>query len=306
MNIVELTPKHPVAKWIWHVVWDPIMFVLAFAPLLLLNVLQLAGLVLLPFSLPAFRAYNRALAFGIWGWWAIGMDKLVGLQVRVTGDSLPERENAIVVANHQGMADILVLLCLAHDRKSVGNVKWLVKDIIKYVPGIGWGMLFVQCIFLKRNWADDKNTITETFRSITEEGTPIWLISFPEGTRFRPEKLTRSNNYARKIGVPETTHVLQPRTKGFCATVEGLGAHVDAIYSACIGYHGPVPGLWNLIRGDVPMVSIHVRRLPPESVGTTQKEREAWLHQNTYRHDEMLANFAKTHRFDPRTEDTSA
>lgn len=45
----------------------------------------------------------------------------------------------------------------------LGDMKWMVKDIIKYVPGVGWGMLFLDCIFVKRDWTTDKESIRKTF-----------------------------------------------------------------------------------------------------------------------------------------------
>lgn len=44
-------------------------------------------------------------------------------------------------------------------------------------------------IFMRRNWADDKSHIEETFERIKTMRIPVWLVSFLEGTRIRPHKL---------------------------------------------------------------------------------------------------------------------
>ena len=49
-------------------------------------------------------------------------------------------------------------------------------------------------------------------------GSQIWLVIFPEGTRFDPQKsdkLERSQAYADSLGLPRLNHVLMPRTTGF-------------------------------------------------------------------------------------------
>ena len=61
------------------------------------------------------------------------------------------------------MADITFLMDFAYRKGRLGDMKWMVKDIIKYVPGVGWGMLFLDCIFVKRDWTTDKESIRKTF-----------------------------------------------------------------------------------------------------------------------------------------------
>ena len=92
------------------------------------------------------------------------------------------------------------------------------------------------CIFVKRAWTRDKATILATFSRILENRVPIWLISFVEGTRFTPDKLIRSQQWAAEKGVFQPHHVLTPKVKGFVASIEGLRPHLDAVYDVTIGY----------------------------------------------------------------------
>ena len=82
-----------------------------------------------------------------------------GIHAVVTGDAVPPRENAIVVANHQQMPDITFLMMWAREKDRLGDLKWVVKDVIKYVPGVGWGMAFIDCVFVKRDWTADRASI---------------------------------------------------------------------------------------------------------------------------------------------------
>ena len=121
-----------------------------FSTLLAFNVLQTASLAIKLFSQKAFRRANRWMAKIWWGWCAIAAEKLYGTTLVMSGDDVPKRENAIVILNHQDMADITVMFSFARAKERVGDLKWFVKDILKYVPGVGWGMLFLDCPFCQK------------------------------------------------------------------------------------------------------------------------------------------------------------
>jgi 1-acyl-sn-glycerol-3-phosphate acyltransferase len=201
------------------------------------------------------------------------------------------RENAIVISNHQQMPDITFLMDFARRKDRLGDLKWIVKDIIKYVPGVGWGMLFLDCVFVKRTWTDDQESIRQTFARIVDNDVPVWLISFSEGTRITPEKLARSQAYAREHGLPEPRHVLVPRTKGFVATVLGLRDHVKAVYDVTIGYEGGVPTLTQFIKGYVPRAHMHVRRHPIETLPRDEDGLAAWVVQAFRDKDDLMEQY---------------
>jgi 1-acyl-sn-glycerol-3-phosphate acyltransferase len=278
MRINALRPRSGIARIFWVYGWGTIAVLSAFGPLAVLNLLQFPSLLIRPFSKRAYRSYNEVVAFIIWGWWAWSVQKLIGMRVHYSGDTPPDREDAIVFCNHQSMSDIVVVMCLALRHKRIGAAKWMVKDIVKYVPGVGWGMVFLNCVFLKRTWAEDEANIRSTFRSYVEEKLPLWLVSFPEGTRLTPAKLKASQAYATKAGLAPTEHVMLPRPKGFTASIHGLRDTVKAVYSVTIGYPGNrIPSLLGVIRGDLDDVWVHVQRYP---IGTLPKDEpalSAWL-----------------------------
>lgn len=295
MKMNALRPSRGPARLLWLYVWGPISLIMAFAPLAVLNLLQFPSLLLLPFSRDAYRAWNRKIASIIWGWWAFSIEKIDGMKLTITGDPLPDDENAIVVANHQSMADVVIVMCLAQRHGRVGDLRWLVKDIVKWVPGVGWGMVFLDCLFLKRNWADDEKNIKATFQRYNEHKSPLWLVSFPEGTRITPKKLEASRAYAAKVGLPPPSKVMLPRPKGFAASLQGLREHVTAVYSLTIAYPGKTaPGLVALIRGDVDEVKLNVRRIPVEAFGPGEDAASAWLMGEFREKDAWLASSAVT------------
>ncbi|RYZ94090.1 MAG: acyltransferase [Proteobacteria bacterium] len=277
----------------------PALFVFVFVLLLLvpLNLTQMASLVVWPFSKKLFRAINRGVCATFFGGLNILMEKIAGVEVIFSGDTLPSRENAFVISNHQAMADIPAIIALATRSSRAGDIKWFVKDPIKYVPGIGWGMLFLDCIYVKRNWMADKARVLKTFENLRVHRTPFWLVSFLEGTRITPEKLKRSQAFGAKAGLPLLTHVMLPRTKGFEATMEGLGEHKQAVYDVTIGYEGRPPGIGQLLLGSVPRVHVHARRYAVAELPKDNAGRAAWALARWVEKEARMAHFKTNGKF---------
>jgi len=259
--------------------------------LIAFNVAQTISLAVMPFSRRSFRRFNRWCADTWWGWCVIAAERVNGTRLVLTGEELPEDENALVISNHQQMPDITALMALARRKNRLGDLKFFVKQALKWVPGVGWGMQFLNCPFLRRDWTQDREIIQRTFATLVRERIPMWLVSFAEGTRVTPEKVRKSGQWAAERGLPATRHVLVPRTKGFVATVEGLGEHLHAIYDVTIGYMDGVPTLWQHISGSVRQVHLHVRRYPVAELPRVQQELSAWLVERWREKDELLERF---------------
>jgi 1-acyl-sn-glycerol-3-phosphate acyltransferase len=265
--------------------------------MLLLNLLQVASILVRPLSKRHFRAINRWVAKSFWGLCVAAARRLYGVRVRLCGDPLPAAENAIVILNHQGMADIPVLLDLAAGTERLGDLKWFAKDVIKWAPGVGWGLLFIDCIFLKRNWAADQDSIEATFHRLLADQVPCWIVSFVEGTRIRPAKHAASRRYAEEHRLPPLEHLLLPRTKGFTATVTGMRDHVQAIYDCTVGYVEGVPTLWQWIQGRMPVVNCHLRRIEIAELPHDRTALSAWLVERWQIKDRRLAHYYQTGSF---------
>ena len=268
-----------------------------FSSLIGFNAAQVASTMLIPISPKLFRKLNREWADTWWGWCVTVGRRLYGVELTLTGDEIPMRENAVVVINHQEMSDITFMMDYARRKDRLGDMKWMVKDIVKYVPGVGWGMLFLDCLFVKRDWTSDEDSIRRTFAKLRDNDVPVWLLSFPEGTRNKPEKLERSQEYARQQGLPVPRHVQVPRTKGFAATVEGLRDHITAVYDITIAYEGGVPTLWQYIRGFANRAHFHVRRFPVASLPEDSAGLAEWLHEQFWIKDELLDYYYRKGEF---------
>ncbi|MBW2458496.1 MAG: acyltransferase [Deltaproteobacteria bacterium] len=259
--------------------------------LLGINALQMASLAIKPVSRATFRRFNRGAADTWWGFCVTIAERVNGTTIVVTGDEVPPLENTIVVANHQQMPDITFLMQFARTKGRLGDLKWFVKKALKYVPGVGWGMVFLDCLFVERRWTDDQDRIAQIFHQIVSERIPLWLITFVEGTRMTPEKVTAAQAYARDRGFPPTDHVLVPRTKGFVASVQGLRDHIDAVYDVTIGYEEGVPSLWQYAKGQVGKAHLHVRRYPVADLPNDPSQLADWLFQLFQEKDDLLAHY---------------
>jgi 1-acyl-sn-glycerol-3-phosphate acyltransferase len=273
------------------------ILVFGFATLLPFNLLQLLSLVLLPFSSRAFRAVNRWCADTWWGWCVSAAERWNGTRFLFTGDDVPMRENALLASNHQQMPDITAMMKFCKTKDRLGDMKYFVKKQLKWVPGMGWGMQFLDCLFIDRDWTSDREKIRKTFARLVEGDVPVHLVSFVEGTRFTIPKLEAARDYARQHDMYEPRHTLVPRTKGFVASVEGLRSHIDAVYDITIAYEIGIPTLWQYIKGLVQRIHVHVRRFEIDSLPESADGLRHWLLDRWQEKDELLNYFYETGGF---------
>merc|ERR1712071_102114 len=131
---------------------------------------------------------------------------------------------------------------------------------------------------------------------------PVWLVLFPEGTRFSPAKHQASEQFAKKAGLPPLQHHLQPRTKGFsfvAATVDR--SKVKAVLDiTLVESNSPVPfSLASVQSGQPAEGSILMRRIPMDSVPSDPEASAAWLLQFWQEKDQLKETFLTTGSFGP-------
>ena len=278
-----------------------ISFTVLISVLLLINLTQCLSLVLKLIPGQAFRKYNRACAGFIWTGFVYAVGFVQGVPVIFTGDKLPTDENAVIIANHQELSDVLFMLIFAHHYGRLADLKWFGKDALKYVPAVGWGLRFIDCVFLKRDWMRDQRSIEATFANLYENRVPMWLVNFMEGTRQAPEKYAASRAYAEKNGLRPLENLLLPRPKGFVATVHGLKDHLDAVYDLTLGYEGGGLSLKEIVFGPIRPVHIHVRRFSAASLPKKDDELTAWVRNLFQEKDQLLNGFKLHSKFPERT-----
>ncbi len=243
--------------------------------LIVINTGQLFSLVLIPFSRRWFILYNMGCQY-FFCKVAIHATKICGNRMVMTGDAF-RQENALIFSNHQTAVDIVLIWAISLEANTSSWVKWFAKDILKYVPGVGWGLMFTNTVFLKRNWAKDSNSIAATFARLRNGKLPTWLMIFPEGTRATPEKLAASQVYAASKGLPPLKHLLVPRSKGVHASLLGLSGSLTAVYDVTIQYEGKVPTAIEYFTVGGFTSHVHMRRFDIKEVPTRERDLNTWM-----------------------------
>ncbi|KAH0291394.1 hypothetical protein M436DRAFT_39877 [Aureobasidium namibiae CBS 147.97] len=263
---------------------------------------------LLPFAfLFPTSTYHTAstIAEGVWR----GVQRICedsnGAHIILAGDELPVGESAILVANHVEWSDFYLIQALAIRTAMLGRCRWFAKNTLKWVPVLGWGLMVMGMPLVSRKWSEDKQEMERLFSGIKKGRWPIWLISFSEGTRYRPKKHAEAVRWceANQKSLPQ--HTLHPRPRGFVATVQQLRktSHVKAVYDVTIAYAeddkfmSPPSFFKTVFQPNLSQryrMYAHVHRYELSSLPETDSEITHWLEERWTEKGERLAKLKKS------------
>jgi len=176
------------------------------ACVLLLALLYLVMLVLLVFTFPFDR--QRKLLHRQCFWWS---DAIIGLnpywRVKVSGlEHIDPKRTYVIVANHQSLADIVVLYQLR------AQYKWVAKESLFSIPFLGWCLGLCKHISLKRK---HHGSIREVYReAIGYIRSGMSVLFFPEGTRSETEEMNLFQSGAFKLAISEKVPILPVAISG--------------------------------------------------------------------------------------------
>ena len=129
-----------------------------------------------------------------------------------------------------------------------GHIYIILKESLKYVPVIGWGMMFYGFIFMSRKMATDQPRLAHRLKQLkarhsgpmsgTEGLDPMWLLIFPEGTNASDNGRRKSAQWAEKTGIKDMEHQLLPRSTGMFFCLNELDGTVDYVYDCTLAYEG--------------------------------------------------------------------
>ena len=126
-------------------------------------------------------------------------------------ENIDKNKTYIIVANHQSMADIIIIYLIKT------QFKWVAKESLFKVPFAGWCMSLAKHIKLERG---DFGSIKKVYREAAH-----WLrggmsvLFFPEGTRSEDGKIKDFQNGAFKLAIKEKVPVLPISIKGTGAAI---------------------------------------------------------------------------------------
>lgn len=257
-----------------------------------------------------FRRLNYYLVWMIYAQLLFVADWWSSSELRLYADPqvLKElsKESGIVIMNHHFELDWL-FGWMAADRNGVlGNARVFVKQILKYVPIVGWAWNFSDVAYLARNWEKDQAAMTESVNRLADYPHPVWLLLFAEGTRISPEKLEASREFARKRGLPLLRHCLTPRSKGFVHVMQHLNKDkVKYVYDVTLAVHprdGAPATMSNILLGRTTVGEVYIRRFSVDDVPKDSEGATKFLMKLYEDKDALIDSYARTGSF---TKDTN-
>ncbi|EPS39622.1 hypothetical protein H072_6578 [Dactylellina haptotyla CBS 200.50] len=254
-------------------------------------------------------------------WWTptvirVSGDRSIRGQIRITKDGLLEcdfPERMVFIANHQLYSDWLYIWWIAYSARMHGAIYIILKESLKWVPIVGWGMQFYGFIFLARKWDKDQKRFQHRLQLLAAkdrkpaERPPMWLLIFPEGTNMCSNARASSKKFADKMGIKDHEHVLLPRITGLQYCLKQLDESVEWLYDCTMAYEG-IPrdkygqDIFTLraqyLQGRLPKsVNLHFRRFRISEIPYNDTaEFEQWMRARWIEKDQMMETYMQTGR----------
>ena len=214
----------------------------------------------------------------------------------------------VMIANHQIYTDWLYLWWIAYSNGMHGRIYIILKESLKRIPVIGWGMQLCQFIFLKRNWEADKPNMASHLKRLNKIEDPMWLVLFPEGTNLAPSTREASGKWARKNGINDLRHTLLPRATGLQFCIQELEDTLGYVYDCTIAYEGVPRGQYaqdiytlsaSYVEGKPPKcVNMYWRRFAISAIPVhDERAFELWLRARWMEKDALIEKFHRNGQF---------
>ncbi|XP_009700179.1 PREDICTED: 1-acyl-sn-glycerol-3-phosphate acyltransferase epsilon-like, partial [Cariama cristata] len=90
---------------------------------------------------------------------------------------------------------------LAIRQNALGHVRYVLKDGLKWLPLYGWYFSQHGGVYVKRSAKFNEKEMREKLQAQMKAETPMYLVIFPEGTRYNPEipkVIADSQSFAEK------------------------------------------------------------------------------------------------------------
>ncbi|XP_037127665.1 1-acyl-sn-glycerol-3-phosphate acyltransferase epsilon-like isoform X2 [Syngnathus acus] len=230
-------------------------------------------------------------------------ENYTGVEIIIYGDIPKKKENVIYMSNHQCTADWIIADMLAIRQSALGHVRYVLKDGLKWLPLYGWYFSQHGGIYVKRSAKFNQEAMMKKLVSQNQSGAPMYLVIFPEGTRYNPELknvITDSQAFATKEGLAVLRHTLTPRMKASHIALETMRGHLDAVYDVTVAYEGtlgadrqrkPAPSMPEFLCKECPRVHIHFERVHVKEIPPEPHFFRRWLHERFEIKDRLLADF---------------
>ncbi|XP_060754819.1 1-acyl-sn-glycerol-3-phosphate acyltransferase gamma [Neoarius graeffei] len=269
---------------------------------LIINFIQLCTCVLWPINKQLYRRINTRMSYSLWSQLVMLLEWWSGTECTLYTDQATVdqfgKEHVIIILNHNYEIDFLCGWTMCERYGVLGSSKVLAKRELLKVPLVGWTWYFLEIVFCKRKWEEDRETVFKGLNQLKDYPEYMWFLLYCEGTRFTEKKHQISMQVAESKGLPKLKYHLLPRTKGFTTTLQCLKGTVKAIYDVTLNFKDKEnPTLLGIISGKKYRADMRVRRFPVEEIPDDEKECAAWLHKLYQEKDELQEFYFKEGHF---------
>eukprot|EP00045_Choanoeca_perplexa_P019399 m.2754 g.2754 ORF g.2754 m.2754 type:complete len:366 (+) comp4017_c0_seq1:121-1218(+) len=246
---------------------------------LIITMLQLATLLLWPFSRKHYRLINSSLVQLHWTQLLWLVEHYAGFKLTIFMDKedmkLAQSESSVCLSNHISDIDWLLGWWIADKFKVLGGTKCVLKKELSYLPILGWSWWFLEYTYISRDWTKDRDHLHRSLAKLKDYPLRFWEVLYAEGTRQTPEKKQRSIKFCQDNNLPVFKHVMYPRVKGYVVVMEELHKHADSILYSTFAFPDGLPSFRTLLtKGAGMRVNVHVTRVPISEVPTEEKASE--------------------------------
>jgi 1-acyl-sn-glycerol-3-phosphate acyltransferase len=153
--------------------------------------------------------------------------------VKVIGRELLPPGPAVLVANHQSMADVVAMMGLYHPFKFVS------KASLFNLPLVGWAMRMARYVSLERGRRRSTQDMMETSRQWLRRG--MALVLFPEGTYSTGGKMLPFKRGAFVLAIEEKVPLVPVVIRGTTELIEGDGPWISPKAKVRVVVTPPIP-----------------------------------------------------------------
>jgi len=214
--------------------------------------------------------------------------------------------HTLVIMNHHTELDWLFCWKVCERAGTLGNARAFAKDVLKYLPVIGWSSYMSEDIYLARSWEKDKAEVSKALEKLEGYPSPVWLHLFPEGTRKTDVKLKASQEFAASRDLPSLKNHLTPRTKGFSFTISETSKREGGFSSILDLTVVPDQSsdeltFKNIMCGKSTKTNIFLRKYDVKSIPTKEEESGEWLMNLFVEKDNLVQSYQESNTLDALT-----
>lgn len=279
------------------------LFITFLASSFLINIIQAA--LYFTIGLVNKTLYRKINSFLVWQihaqilfvatWWSPSFFRLHCKKETIND---VEGRKAIFLFNHHCEIDWVFSWMCCEEFGVLGNGRAVVKNMIRYIPTIGWAWAYSDFLFLQRNLEKDKHIIDRGMKTLASYPSSMWLLFYAEGTRLTADKLESSQKFAQERSLHVLKHHLIPRTKGFVQMMKNLDtSRILYVYDATLGIHptdgGPAT-LTNILMGRKTVGDIYLRRFKTSDIPKDEEGAQNFLMEVYKEKDELLGHYKES------------